>query len=273
MQKTKVRLPILFITVTVIAVCFLRLFQLKHYTDLSTGLITDNFNLSYIVYGLSALMMIISIYNGAVCIKKCDTVSADSYNRKIAFSSAVSALCMFADFVNQCRDCYLYLADNKYIEYGYIIPLGISGGFALVSSFYFITVFITARGGNFDLKKLTWLHFSPIIWAVFRLISITAKFINLESGIEIALEFLFLTSFIFFWFSVMLSFDGRKRATDILFTAASLFSFCLSAVLFIPRFVFVFTNFETNFDSFLITSLCYMSLGILALCFHGREDN
>ncbi|MCM1285064.1 MAG: hypothetical protein NC213_04585 [Acetobacter sp.] len=273
MQKTKVRLPILLIVVTVIAACFLRFFQLIHYTDISTGLVTDGFNLSYTIYGLLFLIMIISIGNGIAFTKRCETVFSDNHNRKIVFSSAFAALCMFADFVNQCHNCYFYVADSEYIEYGYMIPLGISVCFALVSSFYFMTVFITARGGNFDIKKLIWLHFTPIIWAVFRLISITAKFINLESGIEIALEFLFLTSFIFFWFSVMLSFDGRKKSTDIVLTVTSVFSFCLSAVLFLPEILFALINFEANYKSFVITSLCYMSLGIIALCFCGRDNS
>lgn len=274
MQKTKAKLPVLIIAVTVIASCFLRFFQLLRYTDEKTGLVTMRQNLSYAVYALAAVLLIMCIIYGIKADKGCKAILTDGTGKEIFNASAAAGAVLFLEFLNQSYGCYSYIEDAKMIEYEYFLPIAASGVFALISCVYFAALCIAARGVNLDLSKLVWLQFSPAVWAFLRLISITARFIDIKSGVETSCELFFLVAFVFLWFGFVLSAEGKKRSNDILFTVACVFSFCMAVIIFVPRLFYAVFNFAGFFNGTGLTSVCYITLGAFSLTLlTNRNEN
>lgn len=274
MQKTKAKLPVLIIAVTVIAACFLRFFQLLRYADEKTGLVTKRQNLSYAVYALAAVLLIMCIIYGIKADKRCKAILTDGAGKGLFNASAAAGAGMFLEFLNQSYGCYSYIEGAKMIEYEYFLPIAASGIFALISCVYFAALCIAARGVNLDLSKLVWLQFSPAVWAFLRLISITARFIDIKSGVETSCELFFLAAFIFLWFGFVLSAESKKRSSDILFTVACVFSFCAAVIIFVPRVFYAVFNFAGFFNGTGLTSVFYITLGAFSLTLlANRNEN
>ena len=188
----------------------------------------------------------------------------DEHRSKSDYYAAILvSASFFYDFVHQIYNCYGYISKTSYVEYTYIVPLALSGVFALLCCFYFGTVSLSLTGSNFDFKNFTLIHFVTIMWCFLKLLLIMQKLVDFKLDVDCLLEFLTLISLTVFFFCFISSIDkqGEIRKGFILFSILSLiFSFTLAA----PRLLMIIIgkgNLLSNVDYSLIT---YIVIGAYA---------
>lgn len=264
-MKKAIRFFSLLIVVT-IALCgsFIRFLQLLKYTDKQTNLINSNYYLSFVVYGLIFAGIVFCIVYAYIENEKTRKIRLIGNN-----GVYVSLICLcgayFFDFIHQCCNCYDYLNSTSLIEYHYLIPLGVSGLFALLSCFYFFVVSLTVRETNYDFRNFTLFHFVPIIWAFSRLIIIMVKIIDVRTGIESVCEFMFLAAFLCFSFSAVSAIDKNRNDAGRFFNFSAAALFLFSVILALPRLLVIIAGkyFLLYHETF--SSITYLVIGIFAL--------
>ncbi|MGN1329569.1 MAG: hypothetical protein ACI4V4_07705 [Eubacterium sp.] len=247
-----------------VAGCFVRLFQLLRYTDKNTGLVTSNYALSYAVYGLFVISLVFSVLY-SFDVKKRNGMLISAGNKQVCFWLYLFGIAYFCDYVHQCINLYDYISDSRYIGWNYAVILALSGIFALVSCSYVITVIMLVKGYNFDYKRIGIFHFAPVIWAFLRMIIIMMKIVDVKESVEILCEFLFLTAFICFTFSVILSFDRQDKAISQIFTVSGLMTFFSSFVIALPRISAILTGRGFILSDVSFTPILYLIAGILSI--------
>lgn len=270
MQKTKAKLPVLIISVLVIGACFLRFFQLLKIPDVNADTIAQYSSLSYCLYALLALIFAVSL---GMAVKKPVTCRTGSKNSKAAVSSMIAAAGMFIDFVNQCSARYTYIINTRYVEYGYIIPLAVSGVLAIVSCYYLICISLTSMGRNLDYRNFKLLHLSIILFGVARLITITTAIVDVRQDIDSIMEFLFLICIVFMWFGYISFIDSSGKGKSIIFTVSSVMSFCIGAVFFVPYLMYAFVNSDGIINETTVSSVSYMALGVFSVSLLTENKN
>ncbi len=265
MQKTKAKLPVFLILLTVTAVCVLRFFQLINDTDTQTGLIVSHSNISFVIYAVELL----TILSAALYSKrKKGLIYAfdDNNSSKPLFLSAVLlSVSMFADFIHQCYNCYDYIYSVSFIEYTYLIPLALSGLFALLSSFYFLMLAVSLRRTNYDFRNFIWFHLVPVFWTFTKLFRIMVKILDIRIGVEACLEFLLIIFVFCFLFSFLSAVDDKRKGTSRFFVFSSVMLASASAELVIPRYIVFLCGKGSVLNETAYTSVTYIMLGLFAL--------
>ncbi|MBE6741215.1 MAG: hypothetical protein E7570_02835 [Ruminococcaceae bacterium] len=122
----------------------------------------NSFN--YVIYGFVFLMLGILAYQSfkeesyppAFEIKK---------NNANAYSAFLAGIGFLIDFISNGISVYFTLTSKR------IIPAEVATKaaalvFALLSSLYFMTVFLTYKYNSYDFRKLKYLHLAPLLWAL-----------------------------------------------------------------------------------------------------------
>lgn len=271
MQRTRLRLPVLFIVIMVIASCTLHFFQLFEGGASIGGI---KFEVSSLITYL--LVFLNFIFAGIYSYNKKNTAQAldfDNTGKSVYRSSAALAAAFFVDFIHQCYNCYDYVQSVSYIEYKYVCLIGISGAFALVSCFYFIVFSLTSKGENYDFRNFTWLHFAPVVWAFSRLFTMMIKIVDVKIEVDAFLEFLFLTMFLFFIFSFISAVDRRNGNVSSVFHFSSICVSSLAAIIVIPRIIMVILGKSELLNSVNFSGILYIMLGVFALVYQIDLDN
>lgn len=263
MQRARGKLPIYLIAVLVFSSCLVHFFQLLRYTDKNTGLVTGETMLPFILYALVFAAAGAAGFYAKGC-HSIEPVNLSGINKTLYFSSALLSVTMFADFLHQCFGCYDYISKTNYIEYVYIIPLALSGLFALMSCFYFATLSVTAKGSNYDFKNFTLLHLAPVLWAFLRLILIMIKIIDVKRDADTALEFLLLSFMLLFFFCYISMIDNGGRVSR-LFIFSAIVVFSIAAVLVLPRLVLMVMGRGDVLYHAAYTGISYFAVGLFAV--------
>lgn len=264
MRNTKAKIPVMFIVITVVAACVLHFFKLMQQTGRNIfDFDTDIF--SYVIYALMA-----------VCAAACgiyasgqrdlpETFDTERKNKKFSAIVLLLSVSMFFDFLHQCYNCYEYVQSVAYIEYAYLVPIGLSGLAALLCSFYFLTFSLTYKNDNYDFRNFTWLHFAPVLWAFVRMLMIMSRIVDIKSSFEICCEFLFLCVLLCFLFCVISALERKGKGTTklLVFSAVSTFSF--SVILTAARIIMIVTGGFEKMDDVTFSNVTYMMTGIFAL--------
>lgn len=265
MQKIKAKIPVLCIALTVIAACVLHLFQFFAEAGEATIPLVQHDNIFYIIY---ALIFLGALFCGLYSLSKKDMAKTfDFENRKngLFLPSAFLALSFFFDFIHQGYNCYDYVKSVSFIEYTYLIPLGASGLFALVSSFYFITFSLTVKNSNYDFRNFTFLHFSPVIWAFSKLFGIMIKIVDIKENIELCCEFILLCMALYFMFSMISAVDKKDAPASKSLVFSSLMLAFMTFLVGVPRMIVLILGKGELIDSVTFSSVTYVMLGVFAL--------
>ncbi len=264
MKKVRSRLDLFIIVLLSVAGCFIRFFQLLRCTDKDTGLVTSNHILSYVVYGLFAVSFVFSLIYSFNVKKRCN-VLISAGNKQVCIFLHLICIAYFCDYINQCVNLYDYIRDSSYIDFNYAAFLALSGIAALICCSYVITVIMLVRGCNLDYRRFGFFHFMPVVWAFLRIIIIMMKIVDFKEDVESFCEFLFLTAFICFSFSVILALDRQDTAVSQIFIVFGLTTFFSSFVIALPRLLALFTGRRFILSDISFTPILYLTAGLLAV--------
>lgn len=271
MQKDRGRLPIYLIAILVFSSCLMHFFQLLKFTDKSTGYFNGDSAIPFIVYILVfAAVGLTGLYSRHS--EGPAPIDLSGGNKRLYYSSAILSAAMFAEFIHQCFSCYDYISKTNYIEYAYIIPLGLAGLSAIICCFYFAVLSITAKGSNYDFRNFTFLHLIPVFWAFMRLILIMIKIVDVKQDSDTVLEFLLLSFMLMFFFSYILMLDNSGRASKpFVFSAIS--TFALASVISLPRLVMIAVGKGEALYPADYTSISYFAVGLFAVVQIKRDKS
>ncbi|MGN1420491.1 MAG: hypothetical protein ACI4XC_03115 [Eubacterium sp.] len=263
MKKVRSRLDLFIIALLSATGCFLRLFQLLRYTDKNTGLVTSNHILSYVIYGLFAVSLVFSLLY-SFNVKKRKNILLSAGNKKVCVLLCLLGVAYFCDYIHQCINLYGYISDSSYVDFNYAAILALSGIAALVSCSYVNIIIMLVQGCNFDCRRLGFFHFVPVIWAFLRMIIIMMKIVDFKEDVESFCEFLFLTVFICFSFSVISAVDRKDKSVSQIFTVFGLMTFFSSFVIALPRILAVLTGRSFMISDASFTPILYLIAGLLS---------
>lgn len=265
MQKIKAKISVLFIVITAIAACTLHLFQFFFESGEPAAAFAGSDSILYIIYALVfAGSFFCAIY---AFFKKDMAKTFDFGNRKssVFLSSVLLAITFFFDFLHQGYNCYDYVQSVSFIEYTYLVPLGASGLFALVSGFYFTTLAMTARNLNYDFRNFTLLHFAPVVWAFSKLFGIMIKIVDIKANMELCCEFILLCMALYFMFSMISAVDKKDAPATKSFVFSSLMLMFMAFLVGVPRIIMLLLGKGDLISSVSFSSCTYIMLGVFAL--------
>lgn len=263
MQKIKAKIPVFLMIITVISACALHLFQFFMQADIPVSLPVNN-NSPYVIY---ALLFFNAVFAVICCAKKEHTAGAFDFESKrssVFLSVVMLAAAFFYDFIHQGYNCYLYISGGRFVEYSYICSMIISGIFALVSCFYFITLAMSAKNESYDFRNFTFLHFAPVVWAFAKLVGMMVKIMDIRLNTEEFCELILLCVILYFLFNMITAVDKRDNPMSKSFVFSSYVLVSQSCVVALPRIVMIFIGRGTLIDSADFSSSTYMMLGIFA---------
>ena len=102
------------VSITALAACFLRFFQLIRFTDSKTGFVIGNELITYILYGVLILSVVFAVIYSLIARNKIRKISFIG-NKGIYIS--LIALCIAYFFDMQMRERRLSMACDKIIRY------------------------------------------------------------------------------------------------------------------------------------------------------------
>lgn len=268
------KLSAIMMTIITASAVLLRFYQLLSFTNSETGLIIQNGNaISYSVYTAFAAVLILCVIFAHQKKKEILTgPTGDIFiSKKIKWISILLSVSFFYDFIHQCYNCFSYVDRTAYFKNGDLIMLALVGLLAIMSSFYFITVSLTASRVNYDFRNLRLFHFVPVLWLFARLLGILRQIIDVSAGIETVFEFFYLVFALFFLFAFIIAIEERIKLFSASFTISAIMLFISSCILSLPRIlVYLIGKNEVlyNVDFSCVTDLM---LGVFALCILHRR--
>lgn len=269
MQNKTAKIPLILSTVAAGVAVFLRFRQLLFFTDNSTGFVVPEGEVySYWIYGLifcSAVLCLVFAFRS-----KCTAQGiAPKSQGKVAAFAFLNAAAFFIDFVLQAYDCFSYVENTVYLERNELAIMILVGAFALLSSFYYITVGMTLRGSQYDFRSFKLFHFVPVLWAVTRLLDILVEMVNVSMGTETVVEFIYLVFLLMFYFSfITAAVSERNAGRGIVFFA--LVTFMLSLILDLPGIVTSLIGRQSELSDAVFSRITDLICGLFAASFAGN---
>lgn len=265
MQKTRGKITAFLMVITSAAACVLLFVQMNKLADgvLKSG--SDKAAATYPVYAVVLLGFIFAVLYASVRKNNAKVFDFENGGRGLSLSSAVLALTFFYDFIHQGYNCYAYISATEYVNYAYVISLGITGVFAFISCFYFITLSMTAGNENYDFRNFTLLHFAPVVWAFTKLFLIMTQIIDINEDAELFCEFLLLCIILCFLISMISAVDRRDApATGFFIFSCAALAF-MSCVVGIPRIAMIITGRGSEPEQVTFSAVTYIMLGVFSL--------
>lgn len=260
MQRTRAKIPVLFMIITATGACALHFLQLYRQSD-----DTKNEIYSYLVYLLILAGFAFSALYASFKKDLAKTFDLENGKRSIFWSSAVLALSFFYDFIHQGYNCYSYIISTSYVDYTYVIPLGITGLFALISCFYFLALAMTAKNTNYDFRNFTLMHFAPVIWAFTKLFGIMLQIVDIRVNVEVCCEFILLCVILCFLFSMISGIDKCEASATRVFVFSSLMLAFMASIVTVPRIAMIVIGKAGETEPAVFSSVTYIMLGIFSL--------
>lgn len=253
---------------TAVAACFIRFGQLLKYTDVKTGLVTQNRMLTYSLYICVLLGVIISAFY---------SFKAKKLNRQINFignkSIYVSLLFLcgtyFFDFVHQGYNCYQYFyiaEEQNYMEFNYLIPLALVCVCAILSCYYFAVLAKSVKGTFVDFTKFRFFHLVPLLWGFFRMLAIMTDVFDFES-VESFMEFLFVMFYCGFALCCASAVEDKQHKIKPLYSFFALSLFAISTSFSFARILMIIAGRYSYLSPVSFSSVTYFAVGVFALVF------
>ena len=182
---------------------------------------------NYVFYLLILLMLILTAHQS---FKEASTNKAE-FKSSLKGYALCASIGFLVDFVNLELSA-LNLAEGKHYSKAELLALCFAGVFALLSSLYFSAVYLSCKSAAYDFKKLKFLHFTPLIWALLRSTDMISNATSVKSDVYSALKGAVLIFAILFFYSFISELENKSEAkrTTLFFSGA--FSY-LAFLLFI----------------------------------------
>lgn len=269
MQNKTAKIPLILSTVAAGVAVFLRFRQLLFFTDNSTGFVVPEGEVySYWIYGLIFCSAALCLVFALRCRCSAPGIAPKSQG-KVAVFAFLNAAAFFIDFVLQAFECFDYIENTAYLERNELVLMVLLGVFALLSSFYYITVGMTLRGSQYDFRSFKLFHFVPVFWAVIRLLDILVEMVNVSMGTDTVIEFIYLVFLLMFYFSfITAAVSERNAGRGIVFFA--LVTFMLSMILELPGIVISVIGRQSELSDAVFSRITDLICGLFAASFAGN---
>ena len=249
-----------------VAACFLRFFQLIRFTDSQTGFVIGDNSLTYILYGVLVLSVAFAALYSFLARKRIRKINF--IGNKGIYASVI-ALCItyFFDFVHQVYNCFDYIqtADKQaYIEYNYLLPMGLQAIFALLTCFYLIICAKSVKKTAIDFKNFKLFHLVPLAWGFCRLLVIMTEIFDIES-VESFLEFVFIVFYCGFTLCCASSIDDENKLIKPSFSFFALGLFALSFSFSFARILMFISGKYEKLSRVSFSAVTYLFVGIFAV--------
>jgi hypothetical protein len=261
-QKIKVKLSLLLTFVAAVGAGAMHLVQLLKQLDSAESSSSAD---SLGVYILILLGFVFSIIYASQKKDLAKVFDFEKSTKSIYWAAGLLSVTFFYDFLHQGYNCYSYVSRVSYVEYAYIVPLGISCLFALLSCFYFLTLAITAQNSNYDFRNFTLLHFSPVIWAFVKLLSIMLQIVDVRVNVDVSCEFILLCVVLCFLLSMISGIDKMNAPASRMFAFSSIMTAFMAIVTAIPKAVIVLMGKGDDVGSTTFSCVTYIMLGAFSL--------
>jgi len=263
LRNTAGKLSAVILTISAVSACVIRFLLLLEFTDSKTGFINQNESLVCVFY-LLVLICIVCSAIFAVCKKQTMPVFENQGGKSLLLPAVFLCVTFFFDFIHQCYNCFVNIQSSTYVQYTYVVPLGLSGLFALLCSFYFFTMAVTAKNGNYDFKNFILFHFMPVLWAFTRLLIIMTEIVDIKTAVETVCEFALLVFLLLFFISFISAVDKRTQKASGVFVFSCCAVSVLSAVTVLPRLAVILSGNSRVLYDVDFTLTAYMALGIFS---------
>ncbi|MBR2134461.1 MAG: hypothetical protein IJ851_07120 [Eubacterium sp.] len=258
MPKTKPGIPLLAICLTVAAGCVFQFAGLlMRSADSSASEI-----FAYLTYFFIALNLISSYVYAIKCRKLVRAVVTDSKSNNLIFATALICAGLLYDFVHQCYNCYSYFENAGYIDYSYIVPVALSGVFALISCAYYIAFYLCVKGTGVDYRNFTAFHFAPLLWAFFKTANLVTQLFDIKSGAQEICHFILLVSLLPFFLCFAAASDKKERGASNSFIMSALFCASMCFIVSAPRLAMFVLGGGNNLEKVTFSSPTYFLLGL-----------
>ncbi len=251
-----------------VAACFIRFCQLIKYTDIKTGLVTENRMLTYSLFICILFCVLICAFYSYKA-KELDRQINFIGNKSIYVSLLFLCGTYFFDFVHQCYNCYQYILQSKeqnYTEYNYLISLILVCVFAIFSCYYFGVCAKSVRGTFVDFTKFRFFHLTPFFWGFFKMLMIITDVFDIES-VESFLEFLFVMFYCGFALCCASAVEDKKHMIKPAYGFFALSLFLVSISISAPRLLMVIAGKYSMLSVASFSSITYLATGVFALSF------
>ncbi len=215
----------------------------------------DN-KVNYIVYGLVFLMLGILAYQSFK-----EEAYPPSFELKkinsVADSAFVAGIGFLIDFVNSAATTVSALT-SKRIIFALAGANAVSLVFALLSSLYFITVFLSYKYTSYDFRKLRYLHFAPLLWALAKSGLVILNAVTFREDVFSSVKGLMLIFAVLFFFSFISEIENKEGAKKAFVFFLGAFSYLCLLLFLIGIFALRYGKFAPISDNsaFFLTSLC-----------------
>lgn len=266
MKNKPMYFSFLAVSITALAACFLRFFQLIRFTDSKTGFVIGNESLTYILYGVLILSVVFAVIYSLIARNKIRKISFIG-NKGIYISLIALCIAYFFDFVHQVNNCYSYIQTSSrqsYVEYNYLLPMGFQAIFALLSCYYLIVCAKSVRETKIDFKNFKLFHLVPLAWGFCRLLVIMTEIFDVES-VESFLEFIFIIFYCGFTLCCASSIDNEKKLIKPSFSFFALGLFSLSFSFSFARILMIISGEYEKLSKVSFSAVTYLFIGIFAL--------
>lgn len=257
MQRTVARISALFMMITAAAACALHFFLLR----------SENKQDCY-SYSIYILICVGAVFAAIYAFVKKDTapvIDFENGNQRMKIASSALAATFFYDFIHQGYNLYYYIVNTDYVRYSFVIPLVIICITAILSCFYFITVAMTADHASYDFRSFTYLHFSPMLWALVKLFIIMMQIVDITDNSEVCCEYIFLSAALCYTLSFILAVDrGNGKATK-MFIFSSCTMGITSVVAGVPRIIMFAIGKGGELERLWFSAIHFVMFGIFAL--------
>lgn len=264
MKKVRSRLDLFVVAMLSASGCFVRFFQLLRHTDKKSGLVTSNYVLSYVVYGIIAVSLVASLLYFKN-VKKRQNVLHSVSNRNVSTLLLLLGIAFFVDYIHQCFNLYDYISSSAYVGVSSVASITLSAVASLVSCSYVVMAMMLVRGCNYNYKRLGAFCFFPAFWAFLRMLMIMMRIVDVKEDVESFCEFVFLTAFICFSFAVISAVDKEERTVPGIFIVSGLMTFVTSFLVALPRVLALLTGRIFIVSDVSFTPILYLVIGILSL--------
>ena len=190
-----------------------------------------------------------------------DYKKATEFGNELKPFSFLASAAFMIEFVKTIIILYRTVDGKRYtpIELAVLIAICL---FSLLSSLYLIAISLSCGKTSYDFKRLRFLHFAPLMWALFSIAGIITdapSFIN--NGFAILKGFTLIFGALFFYtFIIEIENENGAKKSTVFFSKA--FSY-LCFLLFITR-VFELAGKTAAFDEQSVFALSALLLGLFA---------
>lgn len=172
-----------------------------------------------------------------VCIVFLRSFKGREYNSPAELKSELkpyALLCSFGfmiDFINSLFSA-VKQTEEAHLNRPQFFALIAAGVFALLSSLYFIAIYLSCGKSSYDFKKLKLLHFTPLLWAISSILLMIADALSFKNDVFMVLKSAFLIFAALFFYCFLSEIENNGSAKRQTVFISKMFSYFALLIFF-----------------------------------------